>query len=87
MSRYEMSQDNKEFEYFVITVTPAGQVQKVWLAEAIAILKLLWEIYQLLKDKGCFARRVAVSRTKKAMAFDSEYDKTVALEKVIEKLS
>lgn len=78
--------EDSEFHNFLVAVTPEGEVQQVWLSEAIAILRLLWEIYQLLKGKGCFARRVAVARTRKAMAFVTETERTVALEGVLQKL-
>lgn len=64
-----VSQDDG-FRLFVAEVTPEGQVQQVWLAEAIALLKLLWEIYQILKALGFFdwiAKFFAVRKTKKAM--------------------
>jgi hypothetical protein len=49
-------QNDKQFEKFVRSVTPKDQVEEVWLGTVLAILKALWELYQILKALGFFDR-------------------------------
>jgi Na+/H+ antiporter NhaD/arsenite permease-like protein len=62
--------NDEGFQLFVADVTPEDEIQQVWLAEAIALLKLLWEIYQILKALGVFdfiSKWLLTRKTKRAM--------------------
>ena len=78
------------FQRFVDDVSPrtADGVQPVFWAEFFLVLKILWEIYQLLKARGWFQKWLTKVRIKKALAGrslheisgKSLYEKVVALE-------
>lgn len=63
-------QEDQGFLKFVREVSHDGDVQQVFLAEALVILKALWEIYQILQALGFFdwlAKWWATRKVRKAM--------------------
>ncbi len=49
-------QEDAGFKAFVQKVTPAGEVEQVWLGTVLAILELLWKLYQIGKSLGWWSR-------------------------------
>lgn len=78
-----MMSDTK-FLAFVDNVSPkkSGGVQPVFLAEAIAVLQLLWELYTFFKDKGCFTQMKMRTLVKQAMKEPTAQWQEAALEKL-----
>lgn len=74
-------EQNPDFQKFVAEVTPPGKIQEVWVGE---VIMLLFEIFKALKDAGCFEKRAALARTKRAMALQSPDE---ALRAVLKKLT
>jgi hypothetical protein len=77
--------EDSGFKLFVADVTPEDDIQQVWLAEAIAILKLLWEVYQILKALGVFefiSKWFLTRKTKRAMRV-LPYRREQALQQVL----
>jgi hypothetical protein len=62
-------EQDPQFEAFVKDVTPADQVQQVWLSEFFLILKILWELFQLMKSLGWFDRWLKVRAVRRAMRY------------------
>lgn len=61
------AKDDAGFSAFVEKVSPNGQVQQVWIAELFLVLKILWEIYSILKKFGFFAAWWETRKVKAAM--------------------
>lgn len=58
-----------EFQRFVDNVSPknAHGQQPVFFAELMLILKILWEIYSIMKNLGFFAKWWETMKVKRAM--------------------
>lgn len=70
------------FREFLDTVAPKEKdsgIQKVWLSELFLILKILWEIYNVLKGMGWFTKWWTTIKLKRAMAKKDEAEKQEAL--------
>lgn len=78
----ENAKFDPEFQSFVESVTPRETVQKVWLSELIMILRLLWAIYQLLKEKGIISRWLYTRHVRSAMKLENKYDQERQLARV-----
>jgi hypothetical protein len=75
--------DDPEFRKFVRETTGT---QPVFFAELVAILKLLWDIYQFLKEKGIITRWMVKRQVKAAMRFSTAREKEVALYNIRNKI-
>lgn len=72
------------FRAFVDEVNPRDSdgIQKVWISEAFLIIKILWELYNVLKELGWFSALFAKWRIKKAMKLPTEIQREAALNAV-----
>lgn len=81
-------QEDKEFSRWVDDVSPRSPsgVQQVWIAELFLVLKILWEIYQILKALGWFKGWWETRKVKRAMRGLTATEKENALLKVRDSL-
>lgn len=71
------------FNKFVDEVSPKEKgVQKVFLAELLLVLKVLFTIYELLQGMGFFQKFFAKARVKAAMRNKTPEEKEAALKAV-----
>lgn len=85
----QVVQSDADFTAWVDSVSPRVSVapsvpaiQQVWIAELFLVLKILWEIYQILKAKGWFKAWFETRKVKRAMRNLRTADKEIALMKV-----
>lgn len=60
-------EQDPEFDAFIESVTPHEEIQQVWMAEFFLILKILWELFQLMKGLGWFDKWLKVRKVRRAM--------------------
>lgn len=60
-------QNDAGFKAFVEKVTPKGEVEQVWLGTVLAILELLWKLYQIGKSLGWWSRFKLRAATREVM--------------------
>lgn len=64
----EFSDHDPKFREFVDSVSPRENgVQPVFFAELFLILKILWEVYTILKGLGFFSKWFTTMRVRAAM--------------------
>lgn len=79
----QVMQQDEDFKKFVDNVSPRVEgIQQVWIAELFMVLKLLWEIYQILKGLGFFKGWLETRKVKRAMKGKTTEQKEVALTSV-----
>lgn len=84
----QVVQTDPEFVKFVEDVSPRlDGVQQVWIAELFLVLKILWEIYQILKGLGFFKKWFETRKVKKAMRLEKVALKETALMHVRDSLT
>lgn len=76
-------QADPAFAKWVDGVSPrVSGIQQVWVAELFFVLKLLWEIYQILKGRGFFSAWFQTRKVRIAMRGKTVAEKEEALSKV-----
>lgn len=76
----QVLQQDAEFNKFVDNVSPRVQgIQQVWIAELFMVLKLLWEVFQILKGLGFFKGWFETRKVKKAMRGQTTEQKELML--------